>query len=109
MFYKLKRLIVEARRPQAWRRAARDYKRRHPFCAVCQTRKDLEIHDVLPYHLVEDPEGKSYEWWLTNFITLCHHDHHRLAHCGDPTWLSYNPRIRELAYAVTSFKKFCRR
>lgn len=109
MLQKIRRFLLEARRPKAWRRAAKDYKRRHPFCAVCGLRKTLEVHDVIPYHLVEDPRSKSYEWWLANFISLCHHDHHRLAHCGDPRWRDYNPRIRELASTVARLMKFCRR
>jgi len=109
MFYKIKRFFLEASRPPAWRKAAADWRKAHPFCAVCGLKKTLEVHDVTPYHLIENPKNKSYEFWMHNFITLCHHDHHRLAHCGDPTWRSYNPVIWDLAYRVRTYLSFCER
>ncbi|MEM3608711.1 MAG: hypothetical protein QW238_07610 [Candidatus Bathyarchaeia archaeon] len=109
MLLGFRRFLLEAGRPEAWRRAAEDWRRMHPSCAICGLRGAVEVHDVIPYHLVEDPGSKPYEWWIQNFISLCHHDHHRLAHCGDPAWLCYNPRIRELASTIQSFGKFCRR
>jgi hypothetical protein len=109
MFLKLRRFFIEASRPPAWKEAARDWKKANPVCAVCGLRKTLEAHDVLPYHLIEDPWSKPYEFWIKNFITLCHHDHHRFAHCGDPEWLAYQPEIRRLAETVKKFSKLCRK
>lgn len=105
----LRRLLLEARRPAAWRKASRDWKRSHPLCAVCGLKKPVEAHDVTPYHLVVDADAKPYEFWIRNFITLCRHDHRRLAHCGDPQCLSYNPRIRSLAETVSQYKTYCTR
>ena len=108
MFWRVRRFLLEASRPRAWKEAARDWKRANPFCAVCGLGKTLEVHDVIPYRLVEDPRSKTYDFWIQNFITLCHHDHHRLAHCGDPAWMAYQPEIRRLAETVANMKKSCK-
>ena len=107
LLHRLNRFILESRRPGAWRQAAKLYKQRYPFCQICFTQKDVEAHDVTPYRLIPRPETLTIADWLRNFITLCRHDHRKQAHCGDPSCLYYNPRIRELAAQVREFRESC--
>lgn len=110
LLYKLKRVIYEAKRPQNWRRASKDWKKQHPNCAICNSTKKIEAHDVYPYHLVENPTEKSYEFWFENLISLCFSDHRGLAHCNDPGCLTFNEDIRGLASMISSHcKEHCRR
>jgi hypothetical protein len=102
-------LLVERKRPRVWRDAARDWKRDHPICALCTGNKELEAHDVQPYHLIPDPESKTRDFWYGNFITLCFHDHRAIGHCADPKCILYNPKIREIASTVENFRGYCTR
>ena len=100
-------LTVERKRPSVWRDASKDWKRDHPLCAICAGKKDLEAHDVLPYHLIPEPESKTRDFWYGNFITLCFHDHRAMGHCADPKCDRYNPRVREIASTVENFRGYC--
>lgn len=101
MFFSLRRWLEARKRVKNWQTARDQYRRAHDRCAFCEALKQLEVHDVLPYHCIKDPSGKSVEYWLANFCVLCHHDHRMQGHSGDPEVLLYNPLIRELARAVT--------
>ena len=100
-------LTVERKRPNVWRRASKDWKRDHPTCAICTGKKDLEAHDVLPYHLIPDAGSKTRDFWYGNFITLCCHDHRSLGHCADPKCDTCNPKITEMANAVENLRGHC--
>lgn len=64
--------------------AARDaYLKEHSACAVCGSKKDLNVHHKRPFHL-----HPSLELDPTNFITLCsegsgHNCHLIFGHLGD--------------------------
>jgi hypothetical protein len=98
---------VERKRPNIWRKAASDWKKSNPLCAICNGTDDIEAHDVRPYHVIPNPESKTRDFWYGNFITLCYHDHRSIGHCADPKCDRYNPRIRDIASAVGNFRASC--
>ena len=104
MNFGLTRWLTEQTRPSRWRQASKDCKKQDGHCRVCRIKKNLEAHDVGPYHLYERPYAISYDEWRNNMVTLCRiaglgcHIQH--GHCGDPNGLMYNYRIREIVFAV---------
>jgi hypothetical protein len=107
VFARLRRWILETKRTDAWKRASHDWKQLHPVCALCDGTDSLEAHDVQPYHTIPDAATKTYDFWMTNMISLCHRDHRAFAHCNDPDCMLYNPRIRDLATVVVSYRQYC--
>jgi len=106
------RAIVEWRRPQAWKQASQKCKQDHPVCQFCGLARDLEAHDVLPYHLWPNPKSVTYQEWYANMITLCRVKgwgcHILHGHCGDSNGLRYNPQIRQQADAAEPFTRYCK-
>lgn len=113
-----RRLFGSGRTP-AWEKADKDYHTAHKTCEMCGLRAGpigapfdtqvndsghLEAHDVQPYHLLTKEQQNDYAFIMTNFIMLHWHEHRRIAHCGDPNCLKYNPNIRTLAAIVMASK-----
>ncbi len=67
-----------------WDDARDDQIRRHPECLACGSKRNLEAHHLLPYHLYPrlelDPK---------NLVTLCRVCHFIFGHLK--SWSSYNP------------------
>jgi hypothetical protein len=98
-------------RTKEWNQAAINSKKAHPFCEICLTKKNVESHDVLPYHLLTDAQKHDYSWLLKNLMSLCRIGgigcHISFGHCGDGNGLKYNLKIRDLAKAVRKFAVNC--
>lgn len=77
-----------AKRSYGWRGVRRRFIRHNPYCAVCKTKKNLQVHHVSPFHI--DP---NLELELKNLITLCHTHHFWFGHFG--SYFSYNPNVKE--------------
>ena len=75
-------------RANEWPAVSKTHLRSHPFCFVCRTRKKVEVHHVVPFHV--DP---LLELVLANLITLCRVHHFLFGHLGD--WKSWNVNCRE--------------
>ena len=75
-------------RSSQWRRVRNDFVDANPFCELCGTRKELEVHHIQPVHLFPKFE---LEWW--NLITLCRDHHFEWGHLGD--WRSYNITVKD--------------
>lgn len=69
-------------------------------CVICGALVDLEVHHILPVHLV--PELASDP---INFVTLCDYGnkgcHLKFGHLGSFT--NFNPQIQELIVTIRSF------
>ena len=57
-------------RGSQWRKIRRDAVSRAPFCAMCGTRKNLQVHHVIPFRLTHDNSSD-------NLVPLCV-KHHRM-------------------------------
>lgn len=75
-----------ARSPH-WRVIEQAHLKLEPCCQVCGTRKALDVHHVVPYHL--DP---ARELDRTNLITLCRAHHLLFGHLM--AWARINARVR---------------
>ena len=54
------------KRSSKWPAARREYKKEHPYCAVCGSKKKVEIHHIIPFHYAPDLELDP-----RNFMSLC--------------------------------------
>lgn len=85
--YSLSRTLGAARSSQ-WPTTRRNHLRKHPFCEITGSFKDVEVHHVKNFkdhpELENDPD---------NLITLTREMHFHFAHLRD--WSSINPHIRE--------------
>lgn len=77
----------EMRAPQ-WSAVRDAWVREHPACAVCGTRKGLQVHHVVPISV--DP---SRELDRSNLMTLCEPHHLLFGHLCN--WNSWNRAVRE--------------
>lgn len=82
----------DSERSKQWPKVRKAYLKKHPVCAVCGTKKSLNVHHVEVFHL--NPEKELLE---SNLITLCEgmdKDCHRLfGHLGN--YRSWNEKVRE--------------
>jgi hypothetical protein len=54
------------RRAKGWRKMRRVFIKKHPRCSVCYSKKKVEVHHKIPFHIA--PE---LELMLGNLISLC--------------------------------------
>ena len=82
--------LFGAQRSPGWPKLRREHLAKNPFCKVCGTVKDLEVHHVFPVHKFPEMELDP-----LNLITLCgsgKNDCHRIfGHLFD--YKSYNDSI----------------
>ena len=84
------------RRSSKWRKVRKEFLKKNPRCAVCGSRKKLEIHHCIPFVVDSSLELDA----ENNLITLCDgggkfgmKSCHFWAHFGD--WKKFNPNIKE--------------
>ena len=78
------RYKMEGRSP-LWRPTRHKHLVLFPTCAACGTKKQLEVHHILPFQYYPELELQ-----LVNLMTLCeyHGCHLRVGHCYN--WKAYN-------------------
>lgn len=54
------------KRSGKWRSVRKEHLKRNPRCAVCSSKKSLEVHHIVPFHVNHELELKPF-----NLITLC--------------------------------------
>ena len=54
------------KRSSKWQTVRKHFLEQNPYCAVCESTKQLEAHHIIPFHL--DPK---LELDINNLITLC--------------------------------------
>lgn len=92
---------IRGSRSPLWRRARSVHLTNHPYCEVCGTLENREVHHILPFHLY--PE---YELVPSNLFTLCRTHHFGVGHDPDgpgdlfPLWSVFNPAVREDSAAL---------
>ena len=77
--------LIVCRHPR-WSGVRADYLYIFPFCAVCETKLELEVHHILPVQFF--PE---YELMWGNLLTLCRPHHFAFGHLLD--WKAWNPDV----------------
>ena len=55
-----------AKRSRTWRKTRKRHLELHPQCAVCKSKKRIEVHHVIPFHIAPDKEESP-----DNLMTLC--------------------------------------
>lgn len=73
-------------RSSRWKTVRKEFLILHPTCAVCGTKKDLEVHHKIPVFV-----DKMLELDSKNLITLCSTHHLWVGHLG--SWKSYNQTV----------------
>lgn len=80
------RLMGSKPRGAGWEKKELETVKNHPYCALCGTKKRLQVHHKKPYH--EFPE---LEFEDDNLIVLCQPDHFSVGHYYN--WQDYNPDV----------------
>jgi len=75
-------------RSSKWRQVRRAFIKQNPVCAVCRTKKKLEVHHCAPFHI--SPE---LELDFNNLITLCNKHHYTFGHYCN--YRSFNENIKD--------------
>ena len=73
-----------------WPRVRAEHLLKEPCCQVCGTRRDLEVHHVVPLHV-----APAMELHPMNLLTLCGHCHLLFGHLM--RWTDWNPGVRDEA------------
>jgi 5-methylcytosine-specific restriction protein A len=73
-----------------WPKVMASHLAKHPTCAACGSKRDLNVHHIKPYHL-----APSLELDPENLITLCRTHHISIGHLD--TWAGFNPVARAFA------------
>lgn len=89
-------ICEESGRTQEWVETSYEYKSKHYKCEYCGEASNIECHDVLPYHRLNEGQRHDRDFLKQNLISLCHEHHHNVAHLSDPYWIKFDPRIREI-------------
>jgi hypothetical protein len=116
------RWLLGSGRTPAWDAADKRYHQDHSMCEMCGlpagplgppfdtkpgNQTVLEAHDVLPYHKLTPAQQNDEQFIYNNFIMLHWFEHRRIAHCGDPNCLEYDPGIRDVAKVVLTARQNC--
>ena len=75
------------RSPQ-WNSVRKEHIRYNCECVVCGTKKGLQVHHVIPFHVMPEEELNP-----KNLITLCAKHHFLFGHLN--YWKSWNPNVRQ--------------
>ena len=70
-----------------WPSVRKQFLKENPTCAVCGTKKNLECHHVVPYHI-----DKNMELLESNLLTLCRRDHLIFGHLD--SFRSFNSNVK---------------
>jgi 5-methylcytosine-specific restriction enzyme A len=73
-------------RSPKWEEVRKAFVKEHPTCAVCGSKKDLNCHHKLPFHI-----NPALELDPTNLITLCRDHHFLFGHFLN--WKSFNKDV----------------
>lgn len=79
-----------AERSSQWRKVRAAHLVVEPTCVFCGTRRDLEVHHVVPFAV-----DASKELDRKNLVTVCGRDHLAFCHLG--SYRAWNPDVREHA------------
>ncbi len=55
-----------AKRSSKWRKVRKVHLAAHPNCAICLSKKKVEVHHIIPFHYAPDQELE-----LDNLVSLC--------------------------------------
>lgn len=93
---------LKKKRSSAWSKVEKLFIYKNPECAACGSKKSLNVHHKLPFHLYPEKELD-----IANLITLCMEKkklcHFLIGHGG--SWRSYNPNIEENAREIKNNPK----
>ena len=78
--------MVEGNRSPDWPRVRAAHLKREPDCQVCGTRRNVEVHHIVPVEW-----DRMQELSLENVITLCRNHHWTFGHLCD--WNSVNQYV----------------
>lgn len=84
------RTLQAAERSSHWGHVRKVHIETEPYCALCGTTDDLDVH-----HIVLFSQRPDMELHATNLITLCGHCHWQAGHLGID-WKIGNDEIREI-------------
>lgn len=75
-------------RSPLWNSVRKEHIRYNGECVVCGAKKGLQVHHVIPFHILPEEELNP-----KNLITLCAKHHFLFGHLN--YWRSWNPNVRQ--------------
>lgn len=94
-------VITGKKRSPQWHKVQENFLDDNPFCEVCGSHQNLQVHHIKPFHLFPELELDP-----NNLITVCmdkNECHLKIAHGGN--FKSYCPDIKKYAKEVKEHKK----
>lgn len=85
-------------RSSKWRRVRNAILDKEPFCAACNSIKNLELHHVIPFNLRPDLELEE-----DNLIVLCKHCHLTFGHYNDYQFYNANVKNDAIIFCLMKF------
>lgn len=99
LLFKLKNARVYAKHYRSWKKLANELKKEHPYCAICGSKKNLDVHHKIPRHVRPDLILDK-----DNCVVLCRCCHFRFGHLLD--WKKWNMDIdRTIRWVRYDIKK----
>lgn len=87
------------KRSSRWRKVRRAYLKQYPTCFVCDSKKKIEVHHLVPFHLAPDQELNP-----LNLVTLCENKkygincHLLIGHLGNYRRINMNCMIDAMVW-----------
>ena len=96
-------LVEGKRRSPLWPSVRKKHLRNNPLCACCSSKKKLEVHHIIPFH-VDSSEELNPE----NLITLCQNGRYGFRSCHllvghEGRWRTFNPQVDEDCKKIRAF------
>lgn len=83
-------IIKRFSRSAGWSKVRKHFLKDNPFCAVCGTKHNLDVHHITPFK-----ENPLLELEPSNLITLCGKFSHHLTFGHLMSFKKYNPSLKE--------------
>lgn len=83
--------ITGGKRSSGWSKLEKEFIKLYPACAACGTKKSLQVHHILPFHIYPELELDK-----GNLITLCRGSkdcHLNVGHGNN--FRAWNPNVKE--------------
>ena len=90
-----------AKRSSKWRKVRKVHLKVNPTCAICESKKRVEVHHIIPFHLAQDQELEP-----DNLVSLCQnkkygiHCHLLVGHLGNYKRINLNCKLDIITWHI---------
>ena len=90
-----------AKRSSKWRKVRRAHLAKHPRCAICLSKKKVEVHHIIPFSFAPDQELEP-----DNLVSLCENKkygincHLLVGHLGNYRRINLNSKLDIITWNI---------